>query len=254
MAKGRAKLRARAAQLSGKELLSGPTRSANGVTKSKVGPKGKRKRGRERLERQRLFVARELERRGLHDDGEKAPGLSLTALGHALAKAAASDPSVPTVAGVRGGTSARARKHRVREETAQMASVSAHPAFQADPVEALRQHLLNTVCGAPEKVPPALAGDAPGAAKKAKGGAADGEKKKKKARTTVAPALEASKEALAQAREEAKDRVREKRERKADMERAAAALRKKGRGVEKTRTSPQTRGRIGVKRPKILDE
>lgn len=225
MVKHRNKLRARAASLS--------TRGGCVAKKEdEAGALSRRRRKRAKVrrldEKRRAFIEREVERRG--GDTKKSIGepLSLDALQGALQEAAADDGG-KGVKQVGGAISARARKHRVREESEQLTSVRRHPAFQADPVEALRQHLLNTVCATPGAIPAALEGDRPGA-----------RKERVKARVGATVAMEASKQAMAATREEARERVREKRQRKTQMQHAAGVLRK------------TTRGRIGEKRAKLV--
>lgn len=257
------KLKARAAALSVGVGVSGsgggtPTRSGSGGGVSKESRR-QRKLGkqRERETKKRALVERELSLRVEKNSKPKKRGtvLALDGLGSALAEASALAKAAASKKGnssgttsKKGGVSAKARKHRVREESEQVANVLAHPAFMADPAEALRQHLLNTVCAEPSAVPAVPAEKANLVEKETKKSATmEGEKK-----AGGKLQLDAGDEAMEKARNEARTRLREKRQRKEELGRVAQERRKSMQGVRKVRVSP-ARGRIGVKRPKILE-
>lgn len=224
--KRRQKLRARAAALS-----TPPSRVSEGVTK--VSSKGQRKRAKRK---QRLENRRALAQQPTQNGAPS--GLQLEGLREVLDEAAnlAKDEK-PSAS---GGVPIKRRKNLVRIETLQATSVREHPIFKKDPIEALRQHLLNTVCPNPAAVPP-------------KPGSEEEKKKGKKTKEKKTPKFDIDKESMAIAREAARERVREKREQKAEMARAAQKIQRRSslEGVTKVRKSP-LRGRIGVKRPKLL--
>lgn len=149
------------------------------------------------------------------------------------------------------------RRRIVVTETAQMNNVREHPVFKENPIETLRQHLMNTVATNPNEIPPPLApGDAGASKKKKKGkgsGSSEGGRKEAKRPKTD---FELGSDEAEKIREEAKERLAAKREQKAAFAEAAAKLkRKKQRGKIEKQTlkglMSRPRGRIGVKRPKI---
>lgn len=205
---------------------------------------------RARADAKRAWIEAELERTGGRGSKkakkvEKAPGLSLSGLGAALD---ATTTEMPETKG-KPTLSAKARRRLVAGEAAQANAVRAHPAFVSDPAEALRQHLLNTVCAAPAKVPP----------KPADSTAAKASTAPKMSAAERAPkkiVLDPAQDGLKAMRERAKESVRKKRERKAEMLEVAQRVqrRERGRGIGKKSASPRVRGRIGEKRAKILDD
>ncbi len=226
--KRRQKLKARAA------ALSGVPHRPDGVKKAES--RGQRKRAKKRARREgHEALVREVEAvRAM----EQPTGLRLDGLREALDEAAV----LAKKDAVKGGVSSKRRKNLVLSETAQVKSVREHPVFKRDPVEALRLHLLNTVCANPTAVPPK-----PGGEKK--------KSEKKKSEVVKLSEPQVVDKPLALARDKAKERVREKRERKAEMANLAGSVqrRKSLQGVGKVRKSP-LRGRIGVKRPKLLED
>lgn len=141
----------------------------------------------------------------------------------------------------------KARKKMVAEEMEQVRNVRAHPVFKDDPMEALRQHLVNSIGTDPAEVAPPVQEGKQEKRTRRKRGKADGR--------VLQEVKGEGDEDMRKARGEAKTRVVEKREQKAVMAAAAAKLkRKKGGKIEKQTLSgsiSKWRGRIGVKRPKI---
>lgn len=141
----------------------------------------------------------------------------------------------------------KTRKKIVAEETEQIRNVRAHPVFKEDPMEALRQHLVNTVASDPAEIAPPLQ---------------EGKKRKRKRRNKGKVTHQGTVEnlkvevdgELEKARDKARERVAEKKERKAAMAETVAKMKRKAGGIEKQTLSgliSKSRGRIGVKRPKI---
>lgn len=152
----------------------------------------------------------------------------------------------------------RERRRIVVEETEQAKNVREHAAFKSDPIEALRQHLMNTVSSNPCEVAPRLATGAAGAAKKR--GRGKGKRDEKTwEKTTVGRQLVAmpSKEGMEKIKADARERVAMKKAEKAELAEAALKLKKRRKGdkIEKqslgSLLARPSRGRIGVKRAKI---
>lgn len=252
-----------------------PRAQAGDLISKERGPtlhRGRKKREatKQRLERKKSFIASELERaeaetaRKREEEAKKraarkgAVGPALAVLSEmAAALPAGADETGRAEEGERAGGRGKKMRHKARrriavEEAEQLRQVRAHAMFQADPVEALRQHLVNTVAADPGAVPAGLGkGKSRAGGEKGRGGRG-GEAGK-------AGGLVADGGAVERAREEARRRVEEKRERKAGLAEAAARLRKKRQGG---RIGKQTlkgvvgggrRGRIGEKRDKVLE-
>lgn len=246
---GKRRTRERAATLTPAESRSGPTRGK--VEKASVLSRGRRKRAaaKARLEQKRDFIERELELQQIVEKKgkparkkQRAPGLSLSELVQALPEKLESAPEA--VKRPRTKLNASTRGRIVAEETEQLQSVRENPIFKLNPVEALRQHLLNTVCATPSAVPPALSGDAPGAKKE----------KRTEQQGKGTARVEVGAKQLAAARKQAREVVKEKRARKAEMANAVARLAKRRGDKGVVKVPKGRRGRIGEKRPKILDE
>lgn len=139
-----------------------------------------------------------------------------------------------------GAVRHRARRRLLVDETEQVNNVRKFEGFVHNPVEALRQHLMNTISNDPCEIAPAIGED-----KKA-------EKSKETSGGKVK--LEIGKKGLEEARTMARERVREKVAEKKRFAEAAAALKKKrdDSKIKKQRLGGAARGRIGVKREKIL--
>lgn len=240
--------------------------------------RGRKKRveARKRLERKKDFIAAEIEK--LHRGTEKkraeirkrnakrgplGPALAiLDDMAEALPSVEADDETEDRVVGVETGRKIVRHKERrriVATETEQVNNVREHPVFKQDPIEALRQHLVNTVSAEANEIPAALgAGDA-GAGKKKKNVKRKGDidvNRKREGKRAKGGGLGISTEESERIREEAKERVAAKREQKAVYAEAAMKLkrRKEGGKIEKQSLKAvvsKTRGRIGVKRAKI---
>lgn len=238
--------------------------------------RGRKKRleAKRRLEKKKDFIAAEIER--LHGETEKKRaelrkqnavagplGPALAVMGD-IADALPSDqPEDEEVSAKDSHLRALSRtpkfvRHKERRrivvaETAQLNNVREHPVFKENPIETLRQHLMNTVSAHPSEIPPPLApGDAGASKKKKKVKGGGGEKEAKRPK----PDFELGNEEAEKIREEAKQRLAAKREQKAAFAEAAAKLKRKKQGgkIEKQTLKglmSRPRGRIGVKRPKI---
>lgn len=252
--KRRQKLKSRAAALSGVSPVS-KTAGASGVRKSRTRKESVRKERKRDLIERETALSHKKKKKSTNKTKAKVPGLKLNKLAMdglhtALMEAVEADGNDATATNnnnnninrKKGGVNIASRKHRVREESAQLSSVLENAAFKDDPVAALREHLLNTVCANPLEVP----------AKPDEGKAVEVEKAKNNNMK-----LEIKREELDKIKEGARERIRAKRERKEAMAVAAQAFqqkeRRQQRGVDKIRVSPH-RGRIGVKRPKLLDD
>lgn len=125
----------------------------------------------------------------------------------------------------------RQRRRILAQETLQVRNVVEHPSFQANPMEALRQHLMNCVGEDPLAVPAPLS-------------AGNNGKKRKPAvdpkSRTVRPTVSSRKTASSG------EGSAKRREEKMEM---AAKARVNRAGISKRSSAP--RGRIGEKRPKI---
>lgn len=234
--------------------------------------RGRKKRleTRKRLEKKKDFIAAEIEK--LHKETEKKraelrkKNAKRSPLGPALAVMGDMADALPSDKGDDGKegelpfkTGPKIVRHKERRrivvaETEQVNNVREHPVFKEDPIEALRQHLMNTVSADPSEIPPALEpGDAGASKKKKKGkGVVGGKKEAKRPK----PEFALGKEEAERVQEEAKERVAAKREKKAAYAEAAMKMKRKKQGgkIEKQTLKglmSRPRGRIGVKRPKI---
>lgn len=115
----------------------------------------------------------------------------------------------------------KTRSKILEEEIDQVSGVLKHPAFQENPMEALRTHLMNTVTQDPEAVPPSIA------------------KKRKRHKKPEKEQKEFRSGRQIRAAGKRRDRLDSKAR---DAELAAEIAKKK-----------KTRGFIGEKRPKILE-
>jgi Ribosome biogenesis protein SLX9 len=137
----------------------------------------------------------------------------------------------------------RARRRILVEETIQVKQVVKHPAFQANPIEALRQHLLNTVAADPLAAIPEAVEKAPKDRNvDRKPGPPDG--------ATLRAAAKTSRTTTG--RSTARDMTAQRREHKADLAARAARISKSKR-PGKEHVPSRSRGRIGEQRPKILN-
>lgn len=221
--------------------------------------RGRKKRVAEQRAVKKEFVARELSRisaeaeakRGAlrARDAVRASGPALAVmggLGDALGEVERKVPEV--VEERREGKIVRikARRRILAQEAAQVKNVLAHPGFVKDPMEALRQHLMNTVSSCPEEVPPAVDEGKGRRKKKGKHG-----KGSEGGDEGAAADLAGATAAVARMKKTAREAVVKKREHKQELATAAAAIKKRkgGRVVKQTFGAP--RGRIGVARPKI---
>lgn len=230
--------------------------------------RGRRKRQevRRRLEAKKDFIKSELSR--LEEETEakrtaqRVNEKKKSPLGPALAIMKDMAEALPTERdetegkrnnGKAGGADGRVLRHKTRkkivaEETEQVRNVRAHPVFKEDPMEALRQHLVNTVASDPTEVAPPLQEGKKGKRKRRNKRKVVEQGGTKDLRVEVDGELE-------RARDEARERVAEKKERKAAIAEAAAKMkRKKTGGIEKQTLSgliSKPRGRIGVRRPKM---
>jgi hypothetical protein len=131
----------------------------------------------------------------------------------------------------------KARRRILADEAIQVQSVIEHPSFQADPMEALRQHLMNTVHEDPLTVPGALNA---------------GSKKKQRQKPKVrAGAGNAGASSRGKMRSEGM--VEAAAQRRVDKAGLDAQMRRnmKKAGMGSGRVHKPARGRIGEKRPKI---
>lgn len=159
----------------GRAGLTGVSR-LGGIGKESVMSRGKRKRTekRARVEQKKDFIDTELRRLEAETElrraalAAKAPS---AAAGPALAEMSRLAAAL-ACGGEGGGDGGRAsvakerpvqkvvhekaRRRILAEEAAQVKNVIEHPSFQADPMEALRQHLMNTVDEDPLAIPSAL--------------------------------------------------------------------------------------------------
>lgn len=123
------------------------------------------------------------------------------------------------------------RRKILADETVQVKGVIEHPSYQANPMEALRQHLMNGLDEDPLAVPaPLVTGDG-------------GKKRKQELKATSQPLRRAVSSRKTSRPAEASAR---RREAKSEM---AAKARRNRLGVSKGHSV--SRGRIGEKRPKI---
>jgi hypothetical protein len=243
-----------------------------GIGKESVLSRGKRKRfeKRDRVTRKEAFVEEELRRleaaasarrsalaardaarappvkRPLAHMRDLADGLDLdtAALDHPAADggAARGMSGEGSAQGPQKIVHERARRRILVEETAQVKQVVKHPAFQANPIEALRQHLLNTVASDPLAVPEAVE-------KASKESGAD---RMSRQDDSVTLRASANTKRRATGRSIARDATAQRREHKADLAARAARIVKSKRPGKEQGPS-RSRGRIGEQRPKILD-
>lgn len=263
MAKRRFHLKAASAANSAASL----SKKSTTISKDTTLHRGRKKRleTKRRFDKKKEFIKAEIEK--LEQDSKSKKQKSKTSkkdLGPALAilgkiadelPKTQAEPEKPNYRN-RSVTNHRKRTKIAEEEREQVQRVQQHEAFKSNPVEALRQHLMNTVSSDPSEIPPALK---PGMAGAPKIGKVDTKEKQKKAGKEVDTSGMSvpDKETMEKLREEARERVVRKREQKAVY--AAAAIKHKRRKtsgkIEKQTLSGLLarggRGRIGVKRPKI---
>lgn len=224
--------------------------SLGGIGKGTVLSRGKRKRTerRERVTWKEEFVERELARleaeaakRAEHLAANKRTqpsfvklGTLADALGEADAEARLHKKERP----VQKVLHAKARMRLLEEETVQVNNVIEHPAFQADPMEALRQHLTNSIGEDPMSIPEALA---PSSKKKlGKNGKAKASPAEVGVAARIGRPAETGRVGKPGSREVAVDRTRSKKQNVS-----------KGNRLSSGRVAKKSVGRIGEKRPKI---
>lgn len=159
------------------ERIAGVSR-IGAIGKESVQSRGKRKRSekRERAERKQDFIDTELRRLEAEAGSRRAALASriskrkgssalsgLNALANALDKDSEDEAgkevhgdAPETARPVRKVVHEKARRQILAEESVQVRNVLEHPSYQDDPMEALRQHLMNTVQDDPLSVPEAF--------------------------------------------------------------------------------------------------
>jgi hypothetical protein len=248
--------------LAGAAVTAGVARIGT-IGKESVMSRGKRKRfeKREHVQRKNAFIEDELarleaaavvRRNALASSGaqrrkDTTPVLtSMSALADAVDAVGRAEQAVDTEGKAERPAQKvvheKARRRILADESVQVQNVIEHPSFQADPMEALRQHLMNTVGEDPLAVPAALD---------------TGVKKPRRrkpantARHVVGP-VPLSSRGRSQTAVEAEDAAQRRTDKaqldvqmRSKVKKAAAVLAGPGR-VQKP-----GRGRIGEKRPKI---
>lgn len=229
------------------------------IGKESVMSRGKRKRTekRARVERKQDFIDTELRRLETeavsrratlaskntnHRSSSALAGLSTLAdaLGPSAPQESAVDEAKKTTGGgdrpVQKVVHEKARRQILADESAQVRNVIEHPSYQADPMEALRQHLMNTVQDDPLGVPEALAPTVL-------------QKEKQKLREERQGVANQSRRKDSEKKTGRNDSSSRRRDAKAELAAKARSgrIKKNARSVERA----ESLGRIGVPRPKL---
>lgn len=236
-----------------------------GIGKATIVSRGKRKRAeqRARVGKKNAFIEAELARleeeaskrrataSAQREQEKRSKGINLalskmSALSDALvdlvdddAQDASSDPEGKDAAKTQPAQKvlhAKARRKLVTAESAHTENVLQHPAFKADPMDALRQHLLSTVGEDPTEVPGAL-----------QEGKGTRRKRKQQAKSKANDVSARTSRAKGRAFNSETSAARK-------MEKASHAEKAKRRnrsGIAKPNGDRPSLGRIGEKRPKI---